>query len=70
MTGAYLRVQRDGQWVNVEIEYLTREELREQMLPRDQEGLLRWIEMLCTTIREAEGGPPAAGDTSPPSASS
>ena len=34
MTGAYLRVQRDGKWLSLEVEHLTSEE-REETLKND-----------------------------------
>jgi len=51
MTGAYLRVQRAGKWQPVEVEYLTHEERAAQFLPRDKDELLRWINLLCDTLK-------------------
>ncbi len=50
MTGAYLRIKRDGIMQNIEIEYLTTEELVEQFQHRDSPELVRWLKMLCNTI--------------------
>lgn len=52
MTGAYLRVKRDGKWQAVEVEHLTASERQEAFKDRSPEELIRWIEMLCTVIRE------------------
>lgn len=54
MTGAYLRVQRDGAWIAVEVEHLTPEERRLLLGPASKEKLHSWIEALCATIRAAE----------------
>lgn len=51
MTGAYLRIKRDGEWQRVEIEYLTSDERREALKDRTPDELLRWIEVLCQVIR-------------------
>lgn len=50
MTGAYLRVKRNGKYKNVEIEYLTEDELKELFLDRDKEELVKWISFLVNTI--------------------
>ena len=48
MTGAYVRVHRDGKWQNVEIEYLTDGERRELFKEADTEELLRWLNFMCS----------------------
>ena len=50
-SGAYLRVGKE----NVEIEHLSDEELLEAMEGRSPEELIRWLSLLCETIRELEG---------------
>lgn len=50
MTGAYLRVNRDGKWQNIEVEHLTSTERKDVFGGRSPEELVRWIDMLCTTI--------------------
>lgn len=50
MTGAYLRVNRDGKWKNIEVEHLTATERSDVFRDRSPEELVRWIDMLCTTI--------------------
>lgn len=47
MTGAYLRVQRDGKWQNLEIEHLTDAERKEILGSRDTEEVLRWLDCVC-----------------------
>ena len=52
MTGAYLRVKRDGKWDNVEVEHLTDDE-RKQLL-KDDPRSLKWINLLCKKLVEVE----------------
>lgn len=52
MTGAYLRVKRDGKWQNIEVEYLTREERKEAL--KDSFNTISWIDMLCEKLLEYE----------------
>jgi hypothetical protein len=47
MTGAYLRVKREGIWQNVEIEYLSDEERNELFKESDSEEVLRWLNFMC-----------------------
>ena len=47
MTGAYLRVKRDGKWQNVEIEYLSDAEREELFKEADREELLKWLNFMC-----------------------
>ena len=54
MTGAFLRVKRDGKWVNIEVEYLTNAERIELFIKRPPEELLRWLDLLCEYVAEAE----------------
>jgi len=54
MTGAYLRVERDGKWKNVEVEHLTEDELKEKFLKREPEELVNWMSMLCGYLRRLE----------------
>lgn len=54
MTGAYMRIERDGKWDNIEVEYLTDEEREACFLERDPVELVRWINMLCGTVCCAE----------------
>jgi len=54
MTGAYLRVKRDGKWQSIEIEYLTNEERILAFKNKDAKECYRWIVMLCKEITKAE----------------
>lgn len=59
MTGAYLRVERDGKWQSIEVEYLTFEERAALFAHRDNAELMRWLNMLCDTlnaVRPEDGG--------------
>ena len=48
MTGAYVRIKREGTWQNVEIEYLTDAERRELFKDADSEEVLRWLNFMCS----------------------
>ena len=48
MTGAYLRIQREGKWQNVEIEYLSDAERAELFKEADREELLKWLNFMCS----------------------
>lgn len=50
MTGAYLRVQRDGKWQNIEVEYLTNAERHEIFKDRHPEEIIRWMNIVCRTL--------------------
>lgn len=54
MTGAYLRIKRDGEVKNIEVEYLTDEEREQKLGNRTPEELVRWINLLCKTITGEE----------------
>ena len=54
MTGAYLRIKRNDEWVNVEIEHLSETELMEQLSDKPADELVRWINMLCAHIQKIE----------------
>ena len=54
MTGAYLRVERDGKWHNVEVEHLTPDELRQKFIDRSPEELVNWLTMLCEHLNRLE----------------
>lgn len=54
MTGAYLRVQRDGRWVNVEIEHCTPEERRVALDGRSVGELHMWLDMACAVLARLE----------------
>jgi hypothetical protein len=52
MTGAFLRVKRDGKFENVEVERLTDEE-RESKLANDPR-LIAWLNLVCRELVQAE----------------
>ena len=52
MTGAYLRVKRNGEWLAVEVEHLTDDE-REAIL-KDDPRLMKWLNLVCNSLVEAE----------------
>ena len=54
MTNMYIRVQRDGKWQPVELEYLTKEERAEALSGKSAVWLLRCIDLLCKTIARGE----------------
>lgn len=51
MTGAYLRVERDGEWKNIEIEYLNRDEITEIFMKKDKEETINWLAWLAAELR-------------------
>ena len=57
MTGAFLRVKRDGKWENIEVEYLTIEERKELFKDREPDELLRWLDLTCSFLCEFEEVP-------------
>ena len=55
MTGMYLRVKRENSYENIEIEYLTHDELNELFKDKEPTELIRWIIALSSVIRNAAG---------------
>jgi len=49
MTGAYVRIKRGEKWDNIEIEYLTDEELEEFLTEKDSK---KWAIFLAKFIRD------------------
>ena len=49
MTGAYVRIKREGKWDNIEIEYLTDEELEKFLTEKDSK---KWAIFLAKFIRD------------------
>lgn len=47
MTGAYVRIKREGTWQNVEIEYLTDTEREELFKEASNEEVLKWLNFMC-----------------------
>ena len=54
MTGAYLRVKRDGKWEPIEVEDLTDDERKTILGERKSEELLRWLNLTCKALVECE----------------
>jgi hypothetical protein len=52
LTGAYLRVKRDGEYEPIDISDMTEDEIRFSMTGREPENLIGWIVMLSKSIRE------------------
>lgn len=52
MTGMYLRVKRENKYENVEIEYLTPNELDELFKDKDSTELIKWISALASIIQD------------------
>lgn len=50
MTEAYLRVKRNGKYENVEIEYLTDEEIDKIFGKAENEEMRRWIKFLVNQL--------------------
>ena len=51
MTGAYLRVNRNNKWENVEVEHLTDEERQCALGSKD---LMPWLNLTCKKLAEIE----------------
>lgn len=54
MTGMYLRVKRENSYENIEIEYLTPDELNELFKDKEPTELIRWIIALSSVIRNID----------------
>ena len=54
MTGAFLRVEREGKWENIEVEYLTEDELNEIIGSRSKAEIIDWLSLTCSMLRLAE----------------
>lgn len=54
MTGAYLRVKRDTHYKAIEVEYLTDAEREELFKNENSEVLIRWINLVCNTLKGYE----------------
>lgn len=52
MTGAYLRVHREGLWLNIEVEHLTDAE-RSEKLASDPR-LIDWLNLVCNKLADIE----------------
>lgn len=54
MTGVCLRVEREGKWGPVEVEHLTSCERRAYLMRGDREEVMRWMDIVCVTLVNAE----------------
>jgi len=54
MTGVYIRVKRNDEWVNVEIEHMTETELMAQFSDKPADELVKLINVLCAHIQKIE----------------
>lgn len=54
MTDAYLRTKTDQGWDSVEVEYLSPAERRRILESRSPEELMRWMDLMCEKLVEAE----------------
>jgi hypothetical protein len=61
MTGALIRIERDGRWQNIEIDQLTDAELERFLAGQDVVSLYRWTRLLARWIRNHVQEEPAAG---------
>ena len=56
MTGAYLRIEREGKWENIEVEYLTDQERQEIFIGKEvsteknEPRLLQWLNLVCNKL--------------------
>lgn len=51
MTGAYIRIERDGKWQSIEIDQLTDEELESFSKQQPEDGW-KWAKFLAGWIRD------------------
>jgi len=51
MTGTFLRVKREDKWENIEIEYLTPDEIQSIFLNKESEELVSWLTHLVAQLR-------------------
>ena len=51
MTRAFLRVERDGKWENIEVEELTKDELEEIIGSRSNAEIMDWLNLTCSVLR-------------------
>lgn len=72
MTGAYLRIERDGKWEAIEVERLTPDERRTALARREMEEVMRWMDLVCRVLADLEAiiirepEPPAVPPAEPP----
>lgn len=54
MTGAYVRVERNNEWQNIEVEHLTDKEREEIFTHRTPEEIIRWLNLVCDSLAEID----------------
>lgn len=54
MTGAFVRIKRDGKFENIEIEYLSVQERIDLFKDKDKEEILKWLDLTCSVLCEIE----------------
>lgn len=52
LTGAYLRVERDSKWLNIDVSDMTPEELEEKFIDREPRELINWMSAIIRKFRE------------------
>jgi len=52
MTGAFVRIKRDGKFENIEIEYLSVQERINLFKDKDKEEILKWLDLTCSVLCE------------------
>lgn len=50
MTGAFLRVKRDGKWENIEVEFLTNEERTEKFKDMESLEIIGFFSLVCNKL--------------------
>ena len=51
MTGAFLRVEREGKWENIEVEELTDKERADIIGSRSKAEIMDWLDLTCSLLR-------------------
>lgn len=54
MTGAFVRIERNGKWYSIEIEKLTDDERLGFFINRKPAEIVKWVNLLCDQINTTE----------------
>lgn len=54
MTGAYLRVKRNGSYEPIEVEHLTDDERFLLLGHREPAEIMRWLDLVCNKLAQVE----------------
>lgn len=54
MTGAYLRIQRNGKWENIQVEHLTNDERILIFTNQRPQYIVMWLNKVCETLNFAD----------------